>query len=232
MLALYAVAKMDRPVFVVNLKNYAEILGESALLLATTAELVSTEVDVDIMVAPPAPSLAAIAEKVSVPVISQKVDDSVEGKSTGAVIPEALSAWGCAGSLINHAEAKIPLDSISRLIPRMKRLNLVSCVCVEKTEELVSVAAWEPEYIAVEPPELIGTGVSVSHARPELVSDSVKAAEGAGYGGRVLCGAGIVSAADVRRAVELGAKGILVASSLIKSSDWNAKMKELASALL
>lgn len=223
---------MDRPVFVINLKNYAEIMGESALLLATKAEFISGEVDVDIIVAPPLPSLAAIAEKVSIPVISQKVDDSVEGKSTGAVIPEALSAWGCAGSLINHAEARIPLDSIARLIPRMKRLNLISCVCVEKTEELVSVAAWDPEYIAVEPPELIGTGVSVSHARPELVSDSVRAAEGVGYKGKVLCGAGIVSADDVRRAIQLGAKGILVASSLVKADDWDAKIRELASALL
>ena len=223
---------MDRRVFVINLKNYAEIMGESALLLATTAELVSAQVDVDIIVAPPVPSLAAIAEKVSIPIISQKVDDSVEGKSTGAVIPEALSAWGCAGSLINHAEARIPLDSISRLVPRMKSLNLISCVCVQKADELVSVAASGPEYIAVEPPELIGTGVSVSRARPELVSDSVRAAERAGYGGKVLCGAGIVSGDDVKRAVELGAKGILVASSLVKADDWNAKMKELASALL
>lgn len=223
---------MDRPAFIINLKNYAEILGESALLLSTTAELISAQVDVDIIVAPPVPSLAAIAEKVSVPIFSQKVDDSVEGKSTGAVIPEALSAWGCAGSLINHAEARIPLDSISRLIPRLKKLNLTSCVCVEKTDELLSVAAWDPEYIAVEPPELIGTGVSVSHARPELVSDSVKAARGAGYKGKVLCGAGIVTADDVRRAVELGAQGILVASSLVKSSDWNGKMRELAMALL
>lgn len=223
---------MDKPVFVINLKNYPEVLGASALRLAQAAERVSTKVEVEIMVAPPAPSLALVASGTRIPILGQKVDDAGEGKSTGAVIPEALAAWGCAGSIMNHAEARIPVDTVGRLVARMKSLRLTSCVCAEDTAELLRVARFSPEHIAVEPPELIGTGVSVSTARPELVSGSVEAAKQAGYAGKVLCGAGIVSAADARRAIELGTRGVLVASSVVKASDWDAKVEELARALL
>src|SRR5271169_6294900 len=103
---------MNRPVFVINFKNYSEILGESAFRLAKSAERVAEAVPVDIMVAPPVPSLASVASRVKVPVISQRVEDAVEGKSTGAVIPEALKAWGCAGSIINHSESRMPLEAV------------------------------------------------------------------------------------------------------------------------
>ena len=94
------------------------------------------------------------------------------------------------------------------------------------------MSAFAPEYLAVEPPELIGSGIAVSQARPELLRDTVASARGAGYSGRLLCGAGIVSGEDVRTAVRLGMDGILVASSVVKSKDWRAKVRELAAALL
>ena len=222
---------MARPVLIINLKNYAEVLGGSTARLVESAERVASRTAVDIMVAPPLPSLSSIASISRVPVLSQRVDDASEGKSTGAVIPEALSAWGCAGSIINHSECRTSLDSLSRMVPRMKKLRLLSCVCAETEKELVPIARLQPEYVAVEPPELIGTGVSVSKARPELVSSSVAAAGEAGYTGRVLCGAGIVGADDVRAAVRLGAGGVLVASSIVKAPDWETKIQELASAL-
>jgi len=222
---------MARPVLIINLKNYAEILGGPALRLTEVAESVASRTGVEIMVAPPLPSLSALASLSKLPVLSQRVDDALEGKSTGAVIPEALSAWGCAGSIINHSECRVPLDSISRLIARMKKNKLLSCVCAEAAKELVQVAGFQPEYIAVEPPELIGTGISVSKAKPELVSSSVIAARDSGYTGNVLCGAGITGGEDVRAAVRLGASGVLVASSIVKAADWEKKIGELAGAL-
>jgi triosephosphate isomerase len=52
-----------------------------------------------------------------------------------------------------------------------------------------------------------------------------------GYSGKILCGAGIVSGEDVRKAVELGAEGVLVSSSVVKASDWDGKLRELAEPL-
>jgi triosephosphate isomerase len=52
-----------------------------------------------------------------------------------------------------------------------------------------------------------------------------------GFRGKVLCGAGIVSGEDVERAVELGAEGVLVSSSVVRARDWESKIVELADSL-
>jgi triosephosphate isomerase len=186
----------------------------------------------ELIVAPPAPKLSAVAAAVGIQVFSQSVADRQEGKSTGAVIPEAVKGSGCAGSIINHSESRVPPDTVRSLIPRMKRLGLSSCVCGEDAREVAAMAAFAPEYLAVEPPELIGSGIAVSKARPELLRETVDSARRAGFAGRLLCGAGIVTGEDARAAIQLGMDGILVASSVVKSQNWEAKIGELATSLL
>jgi triosephosphate isomerase len=115
----------------------------------------------------------------------------------------------------------------------MRMLGLSTCLCAESREEVSSMAALQPEFLAIEPPELIGTGIAVSRARPEVVSGSVTAADDRGFRGRLLCGAGIVSGEDAAAAMRLGAHGILVASSVVKAKpDWEGKVRELSDALL
>jgi len=43
-----------------------------------------------------------------------------------------------------------------------------------------------------------------------------------------LCGAGIVTGEDVAAAVKLGAKGVLVASGIVKAKNWIKVIEELA----
>jgi triosephosphate isomerase len=97
--------------------------------------------------------------------------------------------------------------------------------------EAAKLSALNPKYLAVEPPELIGSGVAVSRAKPELIERTVAAVRKAGFTGKVLCGAGIVTGEDVAKAVELGADGVLVASSVVKAADWESKIEELARSL-
>jgi len=175
--------------------------------------------------------LHTIASTVKVPVFAQKVDLGEQGKSTGATIPESIKAAGCAGSLLNHSESRIPLDVLGRTIERMRGLGLTSCACAETADEAVEIAGLNPEFLAIEPPELIGTGRAVSKARPELLTGTAEALAGAGYEGSLLCGAGIVSGEDVAAAVRLGTEGILVASSVVKAPDWQAKLRELGTAM-
>lgn len=225
--------KSGGPVLIINLKNYREILGDGALRLVEAAERASDSTGAQIIVAPPVPMLYAVASKARIPVFSQRVDNKDEGKSTGSVIPEELKESRCAGSILNHSESRVPIEIIALLIPRMKKLGLSTCLCAESAAEVSKMASLSPEYLAIEPPELIGTGVAVSKARPEVVSGSVLAARETGYRGRVLCGAGIVSGEDASAAVRLGAEGILVASSVVKAKDdWEGKIRELSSALL
>lgn len=200
--------------------------------MARAAERVSREVRVRIIVAPATPVLGYIASKVEIQVFSQSVASAIGEKTTGAVVPESVKAAGGAGTILNHSEARVGSKDLVELVPRIGRLGLKTCLCARDSRETASLASFGTEYLAVEPPELIGSGVAVSKARPALVARSVQAARSAGYKGRVLCGAGIVDGEDVRRAVELGADGVLVSSSVVKARDWNARIRGLAASLL
>lgn len=216
---------------IVNFKNYPEVLGEGSLRLAKAAAGLSWEIGIDVVVAPPTPMLHSVATSVKVPVFAQRADLGEQGKSTGATIPESIKAAGCVGSILNHSESRIPMDLLASTIQRMKGLGLSSCACAETAQEAVQVAAMEPEYIAIEPPELIGTGKAVSKARPELLTETAQALARAGYKGALLCGAGIVTGDDVATAIKLGTRGVLVASSVVKARDWPAKLRELGTSM-
>ena len=85
----------------------------------------------------------------------------------------------------------------------------------DTAEEARKVATLQPSFVAVEPPELIGGDVSVSTARPEIITGSVAAVDGV----PLLVGAGIKNGTDVRIAMKLGAVGVLVASGVVKASN-------------
>jgi triosephosphate isomerase len=217
--------------FIVNFKNYPEVLGEGSLRLAKAAATLGTALGIDMVVSPPTPMLHAVASTVSIPVFAQRAELGEQGKSTGATIPESIKAAGCAGSLLNHSESRIPLDVLAKTVERMRGLGLKTCACAETAEEAVEISAVKPEFLAIEPPELIGTGRAVSTARPELITETANALAKAGYSGRLLCGAGIVSGKDVSAAMMLGTEGVLIASSVVKARDWHAKLSELGAAM-
>jgi len=223
---------LNRPVIIINFKNYEEILGHGAVRLATVAEEACRAIPVDLILAPPVPTLSEVAKATRVPVFSQGVVDGQEGKSTGAVIPEALKAAGCSGSIVNHSESRVSVEMVRRLLPRMQKLGLSSCVCAQDGAEAAEMARLAPEFVAVEPPELIGSGIAVSRARPELLQDALSSVRRTGYKGKLLCGAGIVTGEDVREARRLGMEGVLVASSVVKAKDWAARVRELAASLV
>jgi triosephosphate isomerase len=219
------------PTLIINFKNYREILGIKSIELAAEAERVSRGKNLEIVVCPPSPVLHSVARAVDIAVFSQKLEEGEEGKSTGALIPESILEAGCRGALLNHSESPIDLDAIGRLVSKARSLKLVSCVCAETAMEVATIARFSPDFLAVEPAELIGTGISVSKARPELVTESVEQARRAGFSGRMLCGAGIVTGDDAAKAKELGTQGVLVASSVVKAQNWGKKIEELAEAL-
>ena len=221
-----------KPIFIVNFKNYPEILGERSLALAKEVESATRESGVLGVVAPPAPLIGLVSSNVSIPVFSQGVDSVIGDRTTGAILPEAVKGAGGSGTLLNHSESRISAHEIHSLMPRLAALSMKVCICAGSAKEAVRLSKMGPEWVAVEPPELIGSGVAVSRAKPEVVSGTVSALRKSGFEGRVLCGAGIVSGSDVRASIELGADGILVSSSVVKSKDWKTKVSELTRSLV
>ena len=217
--------------FVINCKNYEEISGDKIIKFVKTAEKVSKKIKVKIAIAPPQHLIGLVANS-SIPILAQHIDDSKVGSTTGFMIPELLKKSKVKGSLINHSEHRITSKEIAKLVLKLKELKMISIVCVKDVAEARKYAKLNPDYIAIEPPELIGSGKAVSNEKPELITKAAKAVKDSKNKTKLLCGAGIVSGEDVSKAAELGSKGILVASGIIKAKDWNKIISEFAKALV
>ncbi len=217
--------------FVINCKNYEEISGDKIIKFIKIAEKVSKKYKVKIAIAPPQHLIALVANS-SILVLAQHVDDYKVGSTTGFVIPELLKKSKVSGSLINHSEHRISNKEIVKLVSKLKKLKMISILCVKNVAEARKYAKLNPNYIAIEPPELIGSGKAVSKEKPGLIIKAADAVKSAKNNTKLLCGAGIVSGEDVVKAVELGSKGILVASGIIKAKNWNKIISEFSKALV
>jgi triosephosphate isomerase (TIM) len=216
---------------IVNFKNYPEVLGDGSVSLALAVERASDAAHIEAIVAPPTPMLALVASKTKVRVYSQSVGSKSGDKTTGEILPEAVKAAGARGTILNHSESRRKPEELGKLVPRLVGMGMEVCLCAQTAEEAAELAGLEPLYLAIEPPELIGSGVAVSKARPDLVQKTVSAVRKSGYEGKILCGAGIVSGEDVTKALALGVDGVLVASSVVKARDWESQVRELARSL-
>jgi triosephosphate isomerase (TIM) len=216
--------------FIINLKNYLETSGDNTIKIVKDAERVSEKLNVEIIISPPQPSLALIAKQSKLKVISQHIDLKKIGASTGFYIPEIIEKVGAKGSLINHSEHEIEIDEIKRSIEKLKEMNLISIVCIKTFEGLKEILAFEPDYIAIEPPELIGTQKSISSEKPFLIRECSSVINKRNQKSKLICGAGINKKDDVKIALENGSAGVLVSSSITKAKNWYDKIFELASA--
>jgi triosephosphate isomerase (TIM) len=154
------------------------------------------------------------------------------GAHTGHVLAEALKSAGAEGTLVNHSERRVSLSTVVESVKLCADADLRSLVCADTAYASADVAKTLPDMIAIEPPELIGTGISISKARPELITDSVKQIREINRGVRILCGAGVTTAEDVSKALELGSEGVLVASGVVKNKDPRAILQGMANEMV
>jgi triosephosphate isomerase len=225
------ISQIRSPIVLVNFKTYLESTGKKALELAKTAEKVSTETNICVGVAVQPVDIATIAQTVSIPVFAQHIDPINYGSFTGHVLPESVKEAGAVGTLINHSEKRLKLADVDAIITRTRELGLVSVVCSNNSVVSAAAAALQPSMIAVEPPELIGTGIPVSKAKPEVVSGTVELVKRVNPKVVVLCGAGITTGEDVAAALRLGTEGVLVASGIVKAKDPYMVLRQFAEAI-
>ena len=221
---------LQNPTIIVNFKTYLESTGARALQLAKQAERASKETGACIVVAPQPMDLAKIASEVEIPVFAQHIDPIKPGSSTGHVLAEAVKEAGAVGTLINHSERQLRLIDIEATITLCREKGLTSCVCANNPAVSAAVAAMKPDVPSMEPPELIGSGISVSKAKPEIVSDTVNLVHKVDPNMVILCGAGISTAEDISKALELGTRGVLVASGIVKAKDPYTVLRSFADA--
>ncbi|OLD04598.1 MAG: triose-phosphate isomerase [Crenarchaeota archaeon 13_1_40CM_3_53_5] len=222
----------NHPLLVVNFKTYLEATGKKSVDLARAAEGASRERSVIIAVAVQFTDIKPVSEAVEIPVFSQHIDPIRPGAQTGHILAEAVKAAGANGTMLNHSERRLKVSEIEEAIEIARGSGLRTLVCANTSGVSAAIASLGPEMIAIEPPELIGTGVSVSKAQPELITRTVKKIRDVNASTQILCGAGVATPGDVERAIELGSEGVLVSSSVVKSKDPGKLLAEMADAAL
>lgn len=222
--------ELQTPLIIINFKAYSEATGKKAVELALRAEKASRESGVSIIVAPQFTDICQVAEAVEIPVFAQHIDPISPGAFTGQVLLDAVKEAGAVGTLINHSERQLRLVDIDATVRLTQNKNLVNCVCTSNPAISAAVASLNPDIISIEPPELIGTGIAVSKAQPEVVTNTIKLVRTANDHATILCGAGISHGEDVAVALKLGTQGILVASAIVKAKDQYSVIREFADA--
>lgn len=210
----------------INLKAY----DCDPVAIATAAAAVGDDADARVAVAPQTADIARVAET-GVETWAQHVAPVDHGSHTGSTLASSVATAGAQGTLLNHSERRLRLADIDAGVRGAEQAGLDTVVCANNPAQIGAVTALSPDMVAVEPPELIGTGTPVSQADPEVVRDAVRAADAVDSAVPVLCGAGISTGEDVMAAGELGSEGVLLASGVAKAEDPRAALADLVAEL-
>lgn len=217
------------PMVILNFKTYLESTGKNASKLANISEEVAQETGVNIAVAPQHADLLRISSEVEIPVLAQHVDAVDAGGHTGSVLLESVKEAGAVGTLLNHSEIRMKLADIQNVVAKTVEHQMISVICTNNVETSAAAATLQPTFVAIEPPELIGSGIPVSQAEPEIVEGTVEVIHQIDPRVKVLCGAGISTGDDMQAALKLGSEGVLLASGIILADDPKAALMDLVS---
>ncbi|MGB9911459.1 MAG: triose-phosphate isomerase [Microgenomates group bacterium] len=213
----------------VNFKTYSQATGEKAVFLAKICEKVSKETKIKIIPVVQVVDLFRVSQAVKIPVWVQHLDWYPQGQFTGFTNLEAVFEAGGRGTILNHAEHKLPLGTLKRTVKRIKNFNqennyrfetLICCRSLGQAKNYVKI---KPDFLAYEPSELIGGEISVSQFNPTAI-----------YHFKEICGeipaiigAGIKNSQDIKIGLKLGVKGILVSSHVVLAGNPEKVLKEL-----
>ena len=201
---------------VVNFKTYKQ--GANVLKLAKNLE----KVDKKVIFGVQACDVKGVSKIVKNPVYVQHVDWQKPGRGTGFILPEAVKADGAKGVFLNHSEHKLKWGVLKKTVKRCREVGLKVLIFASDLKAARRVKKLGPDYLVVEPPELVGGKISVSKAKPEFISDIAKKLKC-----DFLVGAGIKNGDDVRKAVELGAIGVAVASGVVEARNPGKALRDL-----
>src|SRR3989338_8563838 len=162
-----------KALILLNFKTYPEAAGRKALFLARKLEKIHST-KYQLVIAPSLPTLEEVAEGTSLTVYSQHTDLAGLGPFTGKISAQELKKIGVKGTLLNHSERKIPFPILKKIVADCKKHKLITVVCASSLEETKQAAKLVPDFLAYEPPELIGGNVSVTNAKPKIISKAVE----------------------------------------------------------
>ncbi|HLP79454.1 MAG TPA: triose-phosphate isomerase [Acidobacteriota bacterium] len=217
--------EFSKPLIAINFKSYETAVGSNAMTLTKKLNLKVKHADIAICVS--SPDITACA-KICSNTFAQHVDGNDFGAFTGSIHPKSVKDAGAVGTLINHSERQLTIEQIKAAVDMSKKYGLVTIVCANTPKKVGEVAKFNPDFIAYEPPELIGGDVSVT-TKPLSILKAVQMLKKSKT--RLLVGAGVKTGEDVSNALKLGAKGVLLASGITKAKNPRSALLDLLSGI-
>tara|TARA_Y100000310_G_scaffold282789_2_gene304291 strand:- start:5600 stop:6226 length:627 start_codon:yes stop_codon:yes gene_type:complete len=205
-----------KPILVINFKTYKQ--GRAGIKLAKQIE----KVDKKIIIGVQAGDVYEVVRKIKNPIYSQHVDPYEPGRETGYILPEAVKADKAKGSFLNHSEHKLSFSVLKKTMKRCNQVGLKTIVFASSLKEAIKIKKLKPDYLIIEPPELVGGKKSVSKVKPELIKKIKNKLKS-----KFLVGAGIKTNEDVKIAMKLGASGIAISSAITKAKNPTLVLKKL-----
>ena len=127
---------MNQPLVVVNLKTYETAHGASAEALARA--IASVETNARMVVAVSAFDLSSVvAAAQNLEVWCQHLDPVGFGSFTGWLHPSTAIERGATGTLINHAEHKVSLEPVEKLMAMLPD-EFPICACAADVDEAMA----------------------------------------------------------------------------------------------
>lgn len=203
------------PLVIVNFKAYEEAIGDNALKLAKICAQALKSHKIGIAAAVQSTDIFRLSKKVKLPVFAQHFDTINPGHFTGSLPIESIVSAGACGSLINHSEHPMPFVSIKLAVEKSKSAGIFSVVCVPSLSVLKRVLAIKPDIVALEFPELIASKISISEEAPDIIRKAALLCDK--HGIPFLCGGGVHSIRDARKAIEEKSDGVLISSGIVKA---------------
>ena len=220
------------PHFLINFKIYEGTAGEDGRALVETVQTVQEQTGATFAISPQTPDLTWLARETSVPIVAQSATAAEPGRGNGDVSLAGVAAGGVDGVVLNHPESRVDISTLQDLVDGCRTHGLESIVCVDSIEMGRAVMAFEPDCLLFEEPGDIATDRSMTETHPKRVEAFVDAVESERPETRVLLGGGISTAADVERALALGADAVGAASAFVDADDKHALLTEIAQVLV
>ena len=212
---------------IINFKTYTESSGKNAEKLALIADKIAKKTKKNIILVVQPTDINRISKLVKIPVYAQHLDPIEPGAHTGKLLAESLKYAGAKGVVINHSEDRVKKGIIEKTMLIAKKHSFKTIICAKNSSQAKAWAKFKPDFLAIEPPKLIGGNISVSTAKPSLITETIKKVHSFNSKQKVLCGAGVKTAEDVKKAIELGVQGVFVASGVVKAKNPAKEILEL-----
>jgi triosephosphate isomerase len=215
--------KIRTPFFEIGTKNY--IYGDAVIDLAKAADVAAEKYDIDVLFIAPYTELRRVVENTKhLIVLAPYMDTLRPGRGMAEVLPEAITATGAVGVVVNHCERPMSLPAIKKTIDRARELDMLVFACADSVPEMKAIAQLHPDIINPEPTELIGSG---SASDMSYVMESVKVIKEIYPDILVEQAAGITNGQQVYDFIMAGSEAAGSASGILNSSDPIATMNDM-----